>query len=90
MDEPLINEIHIENRLMSSIRRLAVRHWGDASEAAVLRETEIALELLLVWLDRVEGSEKEIEEPLTTWEFPASSVGNENGNRIRRWLFRGR
>lgn len=90
MDEIHIDEIHIEDSLMDSINRLAVRHWGDASQASVLRETEIALELFLVWLDRVEGGENGIGEPITSWEFPASPIVNENANGIRRWLFRGR
>ncbi len=83
-----MDEIHIRDSVMSGLNRLAVRHWGDDSEASLLRETEIALEMLLVWLERVEGGEKEIEEALTTWEFPTSSVMRENGNGIRGRLFR--
>ena len=76
MDDLNIDEIHIEDSLMRSISHLAVRHWGDASEASVLRETEIALELMLVWLDRVEGGEKEIDEPIYRFR---------NGERTPLW-----
>lgn len=64
MGEIDIDEIQIDGELLAGVSRLAIRHYGDASDISVLRVTEVALELYLLWLDRVEIGVKEIDEPL--------------------------
>lgn len=64
MGEIDIDEIQIEDELMARVSRLAIRHYGDASEMSLLRVTTVALELYLLWLARVEADAKDIDEAL--------------------------
>jgi hypothetical protein len=64
MGEIDIDEIQIDGELLDGVSRLAIRHYGDASDISVLRVIEAALELYLLWLDRVEKGVKEVDEPL--------------------------
>ena len=80
-------DIELENDLLDGVRRLAARHYGDVGDASIVRVTEVALEMRLLWQEK--GGKNEVEEPLVNWEFGNTQpMGDENTNGIRRWLFR--
>ena len=57
-------DIELDNDMIEGIKRLAMRHYGDSSDASVGRVAESAAEMHLLWSHLVKGSEKEIDEPI--------------------------
>lgn len=57
-------DIELDSDLVEGIKRLAVRHYGDSSDASIARVTESSLAMRLLWLDLVKEAGNEIEEPV--------------------------
>ena len=81
-------DIQANDRLLGVIKRLAIRLYGDDSEASRKRVVETALEMRIVWSNLVERGQQETDEAVSNWEFSESSVTEENAGTISDWLFR--
>ena len=83
-------DVELDDELIQGIRRLAVSHYGDSGDMSVARVAEVALEMRLLWEDRVKGGGNEIEEPITSWEWPSRQPAEQLPTEIQSWLFRRR
>jgi hypothetical protein len=81
-------DIPANNRLLGVIKRLAIKLYGDDSEASQKRVIETALEMRVVWSHLVERGQQETDEAVSSWEFSESPVTEENTGTISDWLFR--
>ena len=81
-------DIPADDRLLGVIKRLAIKLYGDDSEASRKRVVETALEMRLVWSNLVERGRQETDEAVSGWEFSESPVTKENTGTISNWLFR--
>jgi hypothetical protein len=75
--------------LVEGVKCLAIRHYGDSSEASISRVVESALEMRLLSIILVEGGGNDIEEPVASWEFASERPAKQLPTEIRSWLFRG-
>ena len=57
-------EIELESDLIDRAKQLAVRHYGDSSDASISRVAESALKMRLLWSILVKEGGNEIEEPI--------------------------
>lgn len=81
-------DISVDDKLDEGISRLAVKHYGDDSEASRQRVIETALVMRILWSRSVKEGQQETEEALTKWEFPQSPIIEEDTGTIHDWLFR--
>ena len=85
-------DVDLSSDLVEQVRQLAVRHYGDASDASISRVVEVALEMRLLWQGQANVSSNDIEEPVANWEF--SDAGRPANERLPHdlegWLFRRR
>ncbi len=81
-------DITANERLLGVIKRLAIKLYGDDSEASRKRVVETALEMRIIWSHLVEKGQQETDEAVTSWEFPELPVTEENAGSIMGWLFR--
>ena len=81
-------EIYLEGKLLEGISKLAMKHYGEDSEASRKRVVETALEMRIVWSNLIERGQQETDEAVSKWEFSESSVTEENTGTISDWLFR--
>ena len=81
-------DIPANDRLLGVIKRLAIKLYGDDSEASRKRVVETAIEMRIVWAHLVERGQQETDEAASTWEFSESPVTEENTCTISDWLFR--
>ena len=81
-------DIPADDRLLGVIKRLAIKLYGDDSEASQKRVVETALAMRIVWSHLVEKEQKETDEAVSKWEFPESPATGENDDKISDWLFR--
>lgn len=81
-------DIPANDRLLGVIKRLAIKLYGDDSEASRKRVVETALEMRVVWSHLVERGQQETDEAVSKWEFSESPVTEENTGTISDWLFR--
>jgi hypothetical protein len=81
-------ETNIRDEMLEQIGRLAVKQYGDGSEASRERVIETALKMRILWSRSVRVGQQETDEAVTSWEFPESEANEENAGSIRNWLFR--
>jgi len=81
-------DIAMENDLITKTRDLAVRYFGDASDASLTQVLEMAFTMRCLWSRSVRMGQQETGEAVSTWEFPESSTNRENNVSIQNWLFR--
>jgi len=81
-------DIPASDRLLGVIKRLAIKLYGDDSEASRKRVVETALEMRIVWSHLVERGQQDTDEAVSRWEFSESPVTKENTGNISNWLFR--
>ena len=67
---------------------LAIKLYGDDSEASRKRVVETALKMRIVWSHLVEREQQETDEAVSRWEFSESPGTEENTSIIKDWLFR--
>ena len=75
---------------MQKVKRFAVLHYGDQGDTSIGSFVETALEMRLLWLDRVSGAGIQVEEPVANWEFKSGPSDERIQSEIRRELFGGR
>ena len=76
-------DIPANDRLLGVIKRLAIKLYGDDSEASRKRVVETALEIRIVWSHLVEKGQQETDEAASRWEFSESPVTEENAGTIK-------
>ena len=81
-------DIAMENDLIAKTRDLAVRYFGDDSEASLAQVLEMAFTMRCLWSRSVKMGQQETGEAVSTWDFPESTVKQENSDSIQDWLFR--
>jgi len=80
-------DIAMENDLITKTRDLAVRYFGDASDASLAQVLEMAFTMRCLWSRSVTRGQQETSEAVSTWEFPESTTTRENNVSIQNWLF---
>ena len=80
-----ILDVELSDGLIKDINDLAERHYGDASDDSIRRVVETALAMRLLWLDRIEESGAQVEEPAALWESRGKDV--EGADAILEWIF---
>jgi hypothetical protein len=84
-------DIELDKYLIEEVQRLAVHLYGDCSSASFTRVVEVALEMRLLWQDRVYVGGTEIEEPLLNWESAgAGNLDEQLPQQVLGWLFKRR
>jgi len=78
----------MEEDLIGKTRELATRYFGDDSDTSVAQVLEIAFMMRCLWSRSVKQGHQETGEAVSTWEFPESTIKQENSNNIQDWLFR--
>ena len=81
-------DISVDDKLLEGIRRLAVKYYGEDSEASRKRVVETALKMRIVWSNSIERGQQETDEAATNWEFAELPVTEQNTCTITNWLFR--
>ena len=81
-------EIEVENDLVTKTHDLAVRYFGDASDASLAQVLEMAFTMRCLWSRSVRMGQQETGEAVSIWEFPESTIRQENNSSIQKWLFR--
>ena len=81
-------DIVMENDLITKTRDLAVRYFGDDSEASLTQVLEMAFTMRCLWSRSVRMGQQETGEAVSTWELPESTTSRENNVSIQNWLFR--
>ena len=83
-------DVGMDNDLIAKTRDLAVRYFGDDSDASLGRVLEVALVMRFIWSRSVMLGQQETDEAVSTWEFLQSTITEENTNTVTDWLFRRR
>ena len=81
-------DISVDDKLDEGISGLAVKHYGDDSEASRQRVIETALLMRILWSRSVKEGQQESDETVSKWEFSELPVTEENTATISDWLFR--
>jgi hypothetical protein len=81
-------DIYIESSLLDEIAGIAIKQYGDDSEASRRRVVETALEMRILWSGSIVKGQDETEEATSQWQFPESTATPEDKDNIRRWMFR--
>jgi hypothetical protein len=81
-------EIEMDNDLIHKARKLAIRYFGDDTDASLARVIELAVRIRCLWSGSVEKGRDDTEEAVSQWEFHQSLGISENGDSINEWLFR--
>ncbi len=81
-------EIEMNNELITKTRNLALRYFGDDTDASLARVLEVAFRMRCMWSGSIERGQQETDEAVSKWEFPKSHVTGENDDNINSWLFR--
>ena len=75
-------DIAMENNLIAKTRDLAVRYFGDDSEASLAQVLEMAFTMRCLWSRSVRMGQQETGEAVSTWDFPESTVKQENSDSL--------
>lgn len=81
-------EIEVNNEFITKIRNLALRYFGDDTDASLAQVLEVALRMRCLWSRSIRQGQAETEEAVSKWKFPESPVAGETGDNISDWLFR--
>ena len=81
-------DIGMDNNLTAKTCELAVRYFSDASEASLAQVLEMAFTMRCLWSRSVRIGQQETGEAVSAWDFPESTVKQENSDSIQDWLFR--
>ncbi len=78
-------DVELSDGLIKDIKDLAERHYGDASDDSIRQVVETALAMRLLWLQRVEGTGAQVEEPAAQWESRGKDA--EGTDAVLEWIF---
>ncbi len=81
-------DVQMGDDLIAKVRNLALRYFGDDTDASQAQVLEAAIRMRCFWSRLVKEGQKEIEETITEWEFLPFPATKENDTIIRNWLFR--
>jgi len=81
-------DIEMGNDLIAKTYDLALRYFGDDSEASLAQVLEVAFRMRYLWSHSVKEGQLETDDAVSRWEFAESPVTQENSGTIRHWLFR--
>jgi len=81
-------EVEMDNELITKIRSLALRYFGDTTDVSLARVLEVAFRMRCMWSGSIQKGQEETDEAVSKWEFPESPVTGENDDKINSWLFR--
>lgn len=81
-------DIVMENDLITKIRNLAVRYFGDDGDESLARVLRLAFAMRCLWSHSVQSGQHEVNEAVSNWEFSETPVTEENTGAISNWLFR--
>jgi hypothetical protein len=81
-------DITMDNDLITKTRDLAIRYFGDDSDASLSQVLEVAFRMRCLWSRCVKLGQQDIDEVMSTWEFSESTIKQENNSSIQDWLFR--
>jgi len=81
-------DIEMGNDLIAKAHDLALRYFGDDSDASLAQVLEVAFRMRCLWSRSVRRGQQETDEAVSSWEFAESPVTDENSDTIRRWIFR--
>ena len=84
------DELALTPELMKGVRRLAELHYGEATDDAMRRVVEDAIEVRLLCIDRVGKAASEPEEPVINLEVSQPLEGERAEAEVRNWIFRRR
>ena len=80
--------VEMDNDLIAKTRDLAIRYFGDASDTSLAQVLEMAFTMRCLWSRSVTRGQQDTSEAVSTWEFPESTVKQEDSDGIQDWLFR--
>jgi hypothetical protein len=81
-------DVEMGDDLIAKTRDLAVRYFGDDSDASLAQVLEVAFRIRCLWSHSVKQGQLEIEEVVSNWKLAKGPVMEENNDIIRQWLFR--
>ena len=81
-------QIELENDLIARTHDLATRYFGDDSDASLAQIVEVAFKMRSLWSHSVNQGQQETGEAVSIWEFPESTIKQQNNSSIQKWLFR--
>ena len=81
-------DIAMANDLIAKTRDLALRYFGDDSDASLAQVLEMAFTMRCLWSRSVRIGQQETGEAVSKWEFPESKIRQEDNGSIQKWLFR--
>ena len=81
-------DIEMGNDLIAKTRSLAVRYFGNDSEASLAQVLEVAFNMHSLWSHSVKQGQSETDEVVSKWEFTESTTYQENSEAVQNWLFR--
>ena len=67
-------EIEMDNELITKTRNLALRYFGDDTDASLAQVLEAAFRMRCLWARSIRHCQAETEEAVSKWEFPVSPV----------------
>lgn len=81
-------DLEMGDDLISKIRDLAVRYFGDDGDESLARVLRLAFAMRCLWAHSVPSGQHEVNEAVSNWGFSESPVTEENTGTISGWLFR--
>ena len=81
-------DIAMENDLIAKTRDLALRYFGDDSDASLAQVLEAAFTMRCLWSRSVRMGQQDTDEAVSAWESTESTLSQENSHSIQNWLFR--
>jgi hypothetical protein len=81
-------DITMENDLIAKTRDLALRYFGDDSDASLAQVLEVAFTMRCLWSQSVRMGQQDTDETVSAWESTESILSQENSHSIQNWLFR--
>jgi len=81
-------DIAMENDLIAKTRDLALRYFGDDSDASLAQVLEVAFTMRCLWSRSVRMGQQDTDEAVSAWESTESTLSQENNSSIQKWLFR--
>jgi len=81
-------DIAMEKDLIAKTRDLALRYFGDDSDASLAQVLEVAFTMRCLWSRSVRMGQQDTDEAVSAWESTESTLSQENNSSIQKWLFR--
>ena len=81
-------DIAMENDLITRTRDLAVRYFGDDSDASLAQVLEVAFMMRCLWSRSVKQGQQESGEAVSKWDFPESAAKQGDNSQSCILLFR--